>query len=68
MHTICPGGLSTPLKLGQIAQSAKLAGNDPNAAVEQAMNSLGDPAGVGKVLTFLASDEGAYVRGQIFTR
>ena len=68
MHTICPGGLSTPLKLGQIAQSAKLAGNNPDAAVEQAMNSLGDPAGVGKVLTFLASDEGSYVRGQIFTR
>ena len=68
MHTICPGGLSTPLKLGQIAQSAKLAGNDPDTAVEQAMNSLGDPAGVGKVLTFLASDEASYIRGQIFTR
>lgn len=68
MHTICPGGLSTPLKLGQIAQSAKLAGNDPDAAVEQAMSSLGDPGGVGKVLTFLASDEASYIRGQIFTR
>ena len=35
MHTICPGGLATPLKLGQIAQSAKRDGNDPDAAVYQ---------------------------------
>lgn len=68
MHTICPGGLSTPLKLGQIAASAKLAGNDPDLAVEQALKSLGDPAGVARVLTFLASEEGSYMRGQVFTR
>ena len=68
MHTICPGGLATPLKLGQIAQSAKLAGQDPDEAVAQAVKSLGDPAGVARVLTFLASDEGSYMRGQISTR
>lgn len=68
MHTICPGGLATPLKLGQIAESAKRAGNDPDAAVANALKSLGDPAGVARVLTFLASDEGSYMRGQIFTR
>lgn len=68
MHTICPGGLATPLKLGQIAESAKRDGQDPDAAVANARNSLGDPAGVARVLTFLASDAGAYTRGQIFTR
>lgn len=68
MHTICPGGLATPLKLGQIAQSAKRDGNDPDAAVANAVKSLGDPMGVARVLTFLASDEGSYMRGQIFTR
>ncbi len=68
MHTICPGGLATPLKLGQIAESARLSGNDPDAAVANALKSLGDPAGVARVLTFLASDEGSYMRGQIFTR
>jgi len=68
MHTICPGGLATPLKLGQIVQSAKRDGNDPDAAVENALKSLGDPAGVARVLTFLASDEGSYIRGQISTR
>ena len=68
MHTICPGGLATPLKLGQIAQSARRDGNDPDQAVENALKSLADPAGVAKVLTFLASDEGSYVRGLISTR
>ena len=68
MHTICPGGLATPLKLGQIAESAKRDGQDPETAVANARNSLGDPAGVARVLTFLASDAAAYTRGQIFTR
>ena len=68
MHTICPGGLATPLKLGQIAESAKRDGQDPDAAVATARNSLGDPTGVARVLTFLASDAASYTRGQIFTR
>ena len=68
MHTICPGGLATPLKLGQIAESAKRDGQNPDVAVANARNSLGDPAGVARVLTFLASDAAAYTRGQIFTR
>ena len=68
IHTICPGGLATPLKLGQIAKSARREGRDPDAAVADARKSLGDPAGVARVLTFLASDAGSYTRGQIFTR
>ena len=38
------------------------------AAVANARQSLGDPAGVAKILTFLASDDADYVRGTIFTR
>ncbi len=68
MHTICPGGLATPLKLGQIAESARRGGQDADVAVANARHSLGDPAGVARILTFLASDEASYVRGQIFTR
>ena len=68
IHTICPGGLATPLKLGQIAESARREGQDPDTAVANARKSLGDPAGVARVLTFLASDAGSYTRGQIFTR
>ncbi|MBI1925948.1 SDR family oxidoreductase [Candidatus Poribacteria bacterium] len=68
MHTICPGGIATPLKLGQIAESAQRAGQSPEAAVESARLSLGEPEGVARVLTFLASDDASYVRGTIFTR
>lgn len=68
IHTICPGGLATPLKLGQIAQSAKRDGNDPDQAIEKALKSLADPAGVARVLAFLASEEGSYVRGLVSTR
>lgn len=68
IHTICPGGLATPLKLGQIAESARREGQDPDTAVANARKSLGDPAGVARVLTFLASDAGSYTRGQVFTR
>ncbi len=68
VHTICPGGIATPLKLGQIAESARQSGQDPNQAVESARRSLGDPMGVAKVLTFLASDDADYIRGAIDTR
>ena len=68
MHTICPGGIATPLKLGQIAESAKRQGQDSKEAVERARQSLGEPEGVARILTFLASDDGSYVRGTIFTR
>jgi NAD(P)-dependent dehydrogenase (short-subunit alcohol dehydrogenase family) len=68
MHTICPGGIATPLKLGQIAESAKRAGQSPEAAVDAARASLGEPEGVARVLTFLASDDASYMRGNIFTR
>ena len=68
MHTICPGGIATPLKLRQIAESAQRAGQSPEAAVENARQSLGAPSGVAQVLTFLASEDADYVRGTIFTR
>ena len=68
VHTICPGGIKTPLKLGQIIASAERVGQSPEAAVEGALPSLGEPSGVARVLTFLASDDASYVRGAIHTR
>lgn len=68
VHVICPGGIATPLKLLNIAQGAEARGEDPEAAVAAARGSLGDPAGVARVLAFLASDDGEYVRGTVFTR
>ncbi len=66
LHVICPGGIATPLKLKNIAQGAVAAGRDPEEAKRKA--GLGDPKGVAKVLAFLASEDGSYVRGTIRTR
>jgi NAD(P)-dependent dehydrogenase (short-subunit alcohol dehydrogenase family) len=68
VNVVCPGGLATPLKLGQIAEAARLEGRSPEAAVASQRPGLGDPEGVGKILAFLASDEADYLRGTIFTR
>lgn len=66
LHVICPGGIRTPLKLENVAQGAVAAGRDPEEAQKNA--GLGDPMGVARVLAFLASEEGSYVRGTVFTR
>jgi 3-oxoacyl-[acyl-carrier protein] reductase len=66
LHVICPGGIATPLKLENVAQGAVAAGLDPEEAKRKA--GLGDPMGIAKVLAFLASDDGSYVRGTIRTR
>ena len=68
VHVICPGGLATPLKLANIGEAAEKRGEDPQLAMEKARQSLGDPMGVARVLCFLASEEGSYVRGTINTR
>jgi NAD(P)-dependent dehydrogenase (short-subunit alcohol dehydrogenase family) len=68
VHGICPGSLATELKLDNVADVARARGEDPAAARDRAARELGDPAGVGRLLAFLASDEADYVRGTIFTR
>ncbi len=68
VHGICPGSLATELKLDNVADVARARGDDPERARAAAQAELGDPAGVGRVLTFLASDDADYVRGTIFTR
>ena len=66
LHVVCPGGIATPLKLRNIAQGAEAAGRDPEEAKRNAV--LGDPMGIARILAFLASEEGSYVRGTVFTR
>ncbi len=68
VHVICPGGIATPLKLRNVGQGAEARGEDGEAAIEAARQNLGDPMGVARVLAFLASEEGSYVRGTVFTR
>lgn len=68
VHGICPGSLATELKLDNVADVARARGEDPAAARDRAARELGDPAGVARILAFLASDGADYVRGSIFTR
>jgi NAD(P)-dependent dehydrogenase (short-subunit alcohol dehydrogenase family) len=68
VHVICPGSIATPLKLANIGQAAAEQGKDAAAAMEEAKKDLGDPMGVARVLCFLASEEGSYVRGTVSTR
>ena len=68
LHVICPGGIATPLNLENVADGARASGHDPDEAVAKARQSLGDPLGIARVLAFLASPEGDYVRGTVFTR
>jgi NAD(P)-dependent dehydrogenase (short-subunit alcohol dehydrogenase family) len=68
VHGICPGSLATVLKLNNIGNLAEKRGEAREAAMEAARATLGDPAGVARVLAFLASDDADYVRGTIFPR
>jgi NAD(P)-dependent dehydrogenase (short-subunit alcohol dehydrogenase family) len=47
---------------------ARAAGQDPEKARAEAIRDAGDPIGVARLLTFLASTDADYVRGAIFTR
>mgnify|MGYP001220465181 CR=1 FL=1 len=67
-HLVCPGSIATPLKLKNVGQGAETRGEDPEIAMTEARESLGDPMGIAHILTFLASDEADYVRGIIRTR
>ncbi len=64
VHAVCPGGIETPLKMRVVETQASAQGK----TVEAARARLGDPEGVGKILSFLVSDEADHVRGTIFTR
>jgi NAD(P)-dependent dehydrogenase (short-subunit alcohol dehydrogenase family) len=68
VNVICPGGINTELKLGVVAEDARRQGKPVESAVSEAMQQLGDPEGVGRVIAFLASDEASYVRGTMYTR
>lgn len=68
VNVVCPGDIKTNMKLSVIAEDARRIGQDPEAAINIASLSLGDPIGVAKLLAFLVSEEADYVRGSIATR
>jgi NAD(P)-dependent dehydrogenase (short-subunit alcohol dehydrogenase family) len=69
VNTVFPGGINTFMKRSVIEADAMRQGQDPQAAVNAAIDAgLGEPIGVAKVLAWLVSDEADYVRGSVTTR
>ena len=69
VNTVFPGGINTYMKRSVIEADAMRQGQDPQAAVNEAIGAgLGEPIGVARVLAWLVSDEADYVRGAVTTR
>lgn len=68
VHDIVPSAVATPMKIENVADRARAAGQDPEAAKAQAMGSLADPFGIARILAFLASPGADCVRATVFTR
>ena len=66
VHDILPGGIESPLKIGQLNEAFNNTG-DKNI-LEQSKLALGKPEGVAKIVAFIASDDADYLRGSIKTR
>lgn len=66
VHDILPGGIESPLKIGQLNEAFNNTG-DKNI-LEQNKLALGKPEGVAKIVAFIASDDADYLRGSIKTR
>jgi len=66
VNVICPGSLNTEMKRGVIQTQAEREGRDADELI--ANSELGDPIGVARLLAYLASDDGDYVRRNLFTR
>ena len=70
VNVVCPGNITTAMKLSVIEQEALSKGQDPQEAIKEfgRTQGLGEPIGVAKLLAFLVSDDADYVRGSINTR
>lgn len=66
VNVVMPGNIDTAMKRSVIDADANQRGLDTNELVSQ--SDLGDPAGLAKVLAWLASDDADYVRGVMTTR
>lgn len=66
VNVICPGSLNTEMKRSVIQTQAERQGRDADTLI--AASELGDPVGVARLLAYLASDDGDYVRRNLFTR
>ena len=68
VNEICPSSIATPMRIENLVDRARAAGRDPEQARAEATKEAGDPAGVARILAFLASGDADYVRGTVYTR
>ncbi len=66
VNAVCPGGIATEMKLTNIQDAAEKQGRPYEEML--ANSNLGEPIGVARLLAYLASDDGDYVRRTLFTR
>lgn len=66
VNVVMPGSIDTDMKRSVIAQEAQRDGETLETALTK--YELGDPAGVGKILAWLVSDDADYMRGMLMTR
>lgn len=66
VNVVHPGNIRTQMKLSVIEADALKRGESMDKLVAE--SNLGEPAGVAKVLAWLASDDADYLRGNVFTR
>jgi len=66
VNVVCPGGIATEMKLTNVKDAADKQGRPYEDVLAHA--NLGDPIGVARLLAYLASDDGDYVRRNVFTR
>ncbi|MBI3957159.1 MAG: SDR family oxidoreductase [Chloroflexi bacterium] len=66
VNVVCPGGIATEMKLTNVKDAAEKQGRPYEEML--AASNLGEPIGVARLLAYLASDDGDYVRRTLFTR
>jgi hypothetical protein len=56
------------MRIENLVDRGRAAGRDPEQVRQEALRDSAPPAGLAKVLAFLASPDADYVRGTVFTR
>ena len=68
VNEICSLSIRTPMRIENLVNQARLAGRDPERARAEVTKEAGDPQVLALLLAFLASTDGDFVRGTIYTR
>ncbi len=68
VNVVCPGEIVTEMKLGVVIADAERSGRSTEEMLAEARATMGSPDGVARIIAFLLSAGGDYMRGTLFTR